>query len=102
MIEINIPKDISKFEDDFILGLSVRKFCASFISVVMSAFLIYASYKYSVNTTVMDILKVIATIPLFFGFFKFNEMTFEIFIKNIFKSIFIGQRRLYKTEVIYG
>ena len=101
MIEIEIPKDIRKYESKLIGPLTTRQtVCAVFACGI--SVLIYTSLK-EVPSDIRFILITIFITPfLLLGWVKPYGMKFEHFAMTTFSSYFLSPKhRKYKTENFY-
>ena len=99
MIEVDIPKDTSKYKPKFILGLTLREtICVGIAAIVaVPTFLILD--KIFIRSFVLFVSMFLATPALLCGFFHPYDMEFEKYAKIVLESIFIRpKKRKYITE----
>ena len=102
MIEVEIPKDITKFESKTVGPFSTRQA----VCILIAAPIILGSY-FLFDSLVSDtrlILSATLGLPILaFGWFKPYGMKLEDFLKSAFATAVLSPKnRLYQTENIYG
>lgn len=98
MIEIRIPKEIRTYKEKLFFGLNLRQLICTLIAIVINVPL----YWYGRNVVGSDAaswIVIFVSMPLFLiGYFNYNGMTFEQFIKTVIQQELIyPQKRKYIT-----
>ncbi len=103
MLEIRINKEIKDYHESLFFGLSMRQFVCSAIALG-AAVGIYFGLKDIVGKDTVSWLCIVGAAPFAAaGFFKYNGMNFEEFIKAYFYSEFIcgGVRKFESENYLY-
>lgn len=102
MVEIRIPKEIRQFKEKLFFGLNLRQLICSIIAIAINVPLYWFGKDYIGADTASWIVILIA-IPIFMiGFFSYNGMTFEQFVKAMLQTELIyPQKRKYKTVNLF-
>ena len=102
MIEIKIPKEVTKYEAKLVGPFTVRQSMVLLIVVPIIS-LIYVNLSKELNSTVCLYLCIpIGGIGALFGWVKPYGLPFEKYLKSVFiNSILAPSVRLYKTENYY-
>lgn len=98
MIEIRIPKEIRTYKEKLFFGLNLRQLICTLIAIIINVPLYWFGKDYVGADTASWIVIFIA-MPLFMiGYFNYNGMTFEQFIKSVIQhEIIYPQKRKYVT-----
>lgn len=98
MIEIRIPKEIRTYKEKLFFGLNLRQLIWTIIAIIINVPLYWFGREYVGADTASWIVILIA-MPLFMiGYFNYNGMTFEQFLKSVIQQeIIYPQRRKYMT-----
>ncbi len=102
-IEMEIPKDITKYKKKFIGPLSFRQ-CVTLVPAVLLDYGAYGLMKsLEVSSDTMMPIMIFILLPfLAFGWIELYGLPLEKFLKVAFISGFIApQKRLYKTKNLY-
>ncbi len=99
MIEVRIPKEINDFREKLFLNLDLRQTICSALAISINVPL-YIFGKEYIDSDILSWVVIFIAIPVFIaGFFKYNSMYFEDFLKVVIKYNFLdSQIRVYKTE----
>lgn len=102
MIEIKIPKEVTKYEAKLVGPFTARQCVALLIFVPLIAFC-YINLSKVVNSTVaLYVCVPIGGVGAVFGWIKPYGLTVEKYLKSMFINSFIAPSvRLYKTENYY-
>lgn len=102
LIEIRIPKEIKEFKEKLFFGMTIRQLVATIVAIGINVPL-YIKGKEYLGDDLTSWLVIIIAIPIsLLGFFKYNQMPFERFIKVMLEFHFIlPQKSSYKTENLY-
>lgn len=98
MIEIRIPKEIRTYKEKLFFGLNLRQLVCTLIAIIINVPLYWFGKDYIGADTASWVVIFIA-MPLFMiGYFNYNGMTFEQFIKSVIQQeIIYPQKRKYVT-----
>lgn len=98
MIEIRIPKEIRTYKEKLFFGLTLRQLICTAIAVIVNVPL-YWFGKDIIGADAASWVVIFIAMPLFLiGYFNFNGMTFEQFVKSVIQQEFIyPQKRKYAT-----
>lgn len=102
-MEIRINKEIKDYHESLFFGLSTRQFVCS-VAAVGAAVGIYFGLKNYIDKETVSWLCIVAAAPIAIaGFFKYNGMNFEEFVKAWFRSEFLaaGTRKFESTNYLY-
>lgn len=99
MIQVNIPKDISEYENKIFLNLTKRKLLALgsglvlaiLETVILSKFLKMSVIAYLIFLTVVPIAMI--------GFIKKDNLNMEDYLKKLYRGKFGVNKLTYKTSV---
>lgn len=81
-MEIQLNKDLNKFQDNFCMGLNFRQTVCAGIGIALGAAVYFVSTKKGLNTEVSSWLCALIALPFFaFGFVSYQGMTFEQLVK---------------------
>lgn len=100
-MEIEINKEIRDYSESLVFGLSMRQTIFSFIACAV-AVVVYILCKPVMNSELASWICILATLPfVFFGFFKYNGMTAEKFIKTVITNHLLTPHKLvFKADII--
>lgn len=102
MIEVKIPKEIRKYEETFLFGLTFRQTICSVAAISINVPL----YFFMMDVIGKDLagwMVMFTTTPLaLIGFIKYNGMNFEKLAWCILRFNFISQKRKYRTENLFS
>ena len=102
MIEIKIPKEITKYEAKLVGPFTSRQCIILLIFVPIVAFCYINLSKFVNSTVAAYICLPIGGIGALFGWFKPYGMTFEKYMQSVFINAFVAPAvRVYKTENYY-
>ncbi|MEK4433104.1 PrgI family protein [Paenibacillus sp. FSL M7-0802] len=98
MIEIRIPKEIRTYKEKLFFGLTLRQLICTLIAVVVNVPL-YWFGRDVIGSDAASWVVIFVAMPLFLiGYFNYNGMTFEQFIKSVIQQEFVyPQKRKYIT-----
>ena len=102
-MEIRINKEIKDYHESLFFGLSTRQFICS-VAAVGAAVGIYFGLKNYIDKETVSWLCIVAAAPIAVaGFFKYNGMNFEEFVRAWFRSEFLaaGVRKFESTNYLY-
>ena len=97
-MNIAINKDIEKYQESVVLGLTAKQLIFSAISVVLGAGLVLLTYRYvGLTVSVYIAIPVIAPIAMN-GFYSYQGMSFtQMFVRKM-KCLFANRTLLYESE----
>ena len=102
MIEIKIPKEIRKYKEKFLFGLTFRQTLCTGAALLINVPL-YLFLSDAVNKDVAGWAVMLTAAPFaLVGFIKYNGMNFEKLMVCIAEFYFTLQKRVYKTENLYA
>lgn len=98
MIEIRIPKEIRTYKEKLFFGLTLRQLICTLIAVIVNVPL-YWFGRDIIGADAASWVVIFVAMPLFLiGYFNYNGMTFEQFIKSVIQQEFVyPQKRKYIT-----
>lgn len=103
-MEIKIPKEVRQHKETIFFGLSIRQFiCSVFaIGIAVVAYVLLSKVLSKDTASWMCIL--MAAPFALAGFFTYNGMTFEQFLRAVIKSEFLcaGERPFISENLFYG
>lgn len=102
MIEIKIPKEINEYKEKFMFGLTVRQF----VSIAVALVICVPSFIFGKDILGEDLMSwiiILIAAPIFgYGFFNYNGMPFEQFVKVLYRQKWAEpQKRKYEELPIY-
>ncbi|OMD35658.1 PrgI family protein [Paenibacillus odorifer] len=102
MIEIRIPKEIRTYKEKLFFGLTLRQLICTTIAIFVNVPL-YWFGKDIIGAEAASWVVILIAMPLFLiGYFTYNGMTFEQFLKSLIQHEFIyPQKRKYETLNIF-
>jgi len=93
LIEVRVPKEIQDYEEKFFFNMTLRQL----ISVIVSCGITIPMYifgKKIIPESYLNWLIIVTAMPIIMtGFFKYNGMHFEKYVKIIFSFNFNKQKR---------
>ena len=93
-MEIKIPKEIRDYQESIYFGLSARQFIFSVVAVVLAVG-VYFIFKPVLGTEVVSWLCILCATPFAtMGFFRYNGLNFEQFVRAWIRSQFLMPTRL--------
>ena len=98
IMNIAINKDIEKYQESVVLGLTAKQLIFSAISVVLGAGIVLLTYRYvGLTASVYIAIPVIAPIAMN-GFYSYQGMCFtQMFVRKM-KCLFANRTLLYESE----
>jgi hypothetical protein len=92
MIEVRIPKEIRDYKEKIFLNMTVRQLVSIIVACGVSVLLYFKAGF--IPDKILNWLIVIVVLPIIFtGFFTYNEMYFEKFVKKIILFNITKQKR---------
>lgn len=93
-MEVKIPKEIRDYQESIYFGLSARQFIFSIIAIVL-AVSVYFIFRPMLGTEVVSWLCILCAAPFAaMGFFRYNGLSFEQFIRVWIRSQILMPLRL--------
>ncbi len=101
-MEVKINREIRDYTESVFFGLSLRQFIFSLLACIVAVLLYFISSKY-LNKEITSWLCILVALPFAgLGFFKYNGMPLEQFIKAFLISEVLTPRELkFESENIY-
>ncbi len=101
-MEVKINREIRNYTESVFFGLSLRQFIFSLLACGMAVLLYFVSNKYF-NKEITSWICILGALPFAgLGFFKYNGMPLEQFIKAFVVSEILTPRELkFESENIY-
>lgn len=100
---VQIPKDLNKVKDKFIMGLTKRQTICFGIGLVLGGLVYYSTYKTLGTSTSGIFLFIIASPFIMTGLYEKNGFTLDKIVLNYIRFRFLyPQIRTYKTENFYS
>lgn len=101
-MEVKINKEIRNYTESIFFGLSFRQFFFSLCACITAVILYFLAIKYF-NKEITSWICIIGVLPFIgLGFFKYNGMNLEQFIKEFIISMILTPKELkYKSKNIY-
>lgn len=98
MIEIRVPKEIKNYREKLFFGLTLRQcICAGAALLICVPLYIFGN-RFLPQEAVSWIVIFISAPLMLAGFFRYNDMTFEQFAKELIRHYFTPQKRVYSYE----
>lgn len=94
-MEVKIPREVRKYEESVMLGLSMRQFICSAIAVGIAILAYFGLRDYLGNEGVSWVCILVAMPIALIGFVTYHEMTLEHFALAWIKSELIMPKRLW-------
>lgn len=101
-MEVKINREIRNYTESIYFGLTLRQFICSLCACIMAVGLYFICSPF-LNKEIASWICILGAIPFAgVGFFKYNGMNLEDFIKSWLKSeILVPKELKFKTENIY-
>lgn len=101
-MEVKINREIRNYTESIYFGLTLRQFICSLCACIVAVGLYFICSPF-LNKEIVSWICILGAIPFAgFGFFKYNGMNLEDFIKSWLKSeILVPKELKFKTENIY-
>lgn len=101
-MEVKINREIRNYTESIYFGLTLRQFICSLCACIMAVGLYFICSPF-LNKEIVSWICILGAIPFAgVGFFKYNGMNLEDFIKSWLKSeILVPKELKFKTENIY-
>ena len=97
-MNISINKDIEKYQETVVMGLTAKQLICSVAAIVIGAGIVLATYKYvGLTASAYIAIPVVAPIALN-GFYEYQGMSFTEMFKRKLKSIFVNPQLTYISE----
>lgn len=97
---VDVPKDVIKIREKYILGLSKREVISVFIGGAIGL-AIYFKLRQFIGISAMYVMIVFIIPILFIGFYDDDGITFEKKLLYILKFLFSNQVKVYKCNNFY-
>ncbi len=94
-MEVKVPKEVRKYHESIVFGLSMRQFICSAVAVGIAVLAYFGLRQYLGNEGVSWVCIFVALPVALIGFVTYHEMTLEHFIWAWLKSEFLMPKRLY-------
>lgn len=94
-MEVKVPREVRKYEESVMLGLSMRQFICSAIAVCIAILAYFGLRDYLGNEGVSWVCILVAMPIALIGFVTYHEMTLEHFALAWIKSELIMPKRLW-------
>ena len=96
-MSVEINKDIDKFQESVVLGLTAKQLAASVLSVLVGGVIVFLTYK-KVGLTVSAYIAIPVVAPIALsGFYSFNGMSFIQMMKKKIQFMFKAKPLVYKS-----
>lgn len=101
-MEVKINREIRNYTESIYFGLTLRQFICSLCACIIAVGLYFICSPF-LNKEIVSWICILGAIPFAgLGFFKYNGMNLEDFIKSWLKSEMLVPKELkFKTENIY-
>lgn len=101
-MEVKINREIRNYTESIYFGLTLRQFICSLCACIVAVGLYFICSPF-LNKEIVSWICILGAIPFAgVGFFKYNGMNLEDFIKSWLKSeILVTKELKFKTENIY-
>ncbi len=101
-MEVKINREIRNYTESIYFGLTLRQFICSLCACIVAVGLYFICSPF-LNKEIVSWICILGAIPFAgLGFFKYNGMNLEDFIKSWLKSeILVPKELKFKTENIY-
>lgn len=102
IMEVKINREIRNYTESIYFGLTLRQFICSLCACIVAVGLYFICSPF-LNKEIVSWICILGAIPFAgVGFFKYNGMNLEDFIKSWLKSeILVPKELKFKTENIY-
>ena len=97
-MNISINKDIERYKESIVMGLTAKQLICSVIALALGAGIVLSTYKYvELTVSVYIAIPVVAPIALN-GFYEYQGMSFTEMMKRKFKCLFMSPQLTYISE----
>ena len=93
-MEVKIPREVRKYQESVVTGLSMRQFICSSLAVGIAVLAYFGLRQYMGNEGVSWICILLALPIALIGFVTYHDMTFENFIVAWIRSEFLMPKQL--------
>ena len=102
-MEVKIPKEIRDYQESIYFGLSTRQFIFSIVAIVVAVG-VYFSLRYILGTETVSWVCILCATPFAaMGYFRYNGLSFEQFIRVWIRSqIQMPQQLTYHTDNFFA
>ena len=102
-MEIKIPKEIRDYQESIYFGLSARQFVFSIAAIVLAVG-VYSIFKPVLGTEVVSWLCILCAAPCAaMGFFQYNGLTFEQFVRVWIRSqILMPNHLIFQSQSLFA
>ena len=98
MIEVKIPAEIREYKSKLVFGLSTRQ-VASIGGALALGVPVGVIGRHYISEEILPWIVILLVVPFIgFGFFTFNDMRFEDFMKAFISLNFLPQKRVYEDS----
>jgi len=94
-MEVKVPKEVRKYHESIVFGLSMRQFICSAVAVGIAVLAYFGLRQYLGNEGVSWVCIFVALPVALIGFVTYHEMNLEHFVWAWIKSEFLMPKRLY-------
>ncbi len=101
MIEIRMPLEIREYKEKLWFGFTTRQFLSTLAALLICVPLYYFGRPYIDDDVLSWIIIFIAAPLVLTGFFKFNQMNFEEFVKVTMAFYWNKQNRPYQYTPLF-
>ena len=96
-MSVEINKDIDKFQESVVLGLTAKQLIASILSVLVGGIIVFLTYK-KVGLTLSAYIAIPVVAPIALSvFYTYNGMSFMQVMKKRIQFMFKAKPLLYKS-----
>ena len=96
-VSVEINRDIDKFKESVVLGLTAKQLIASVLSILVGGTIVVLTYK-KVGFTLSAYISIPIVAPIALsGFYSFNGMSFMQMMKKRIKFMFKVKPLVYKS-----
>ena len=95
-VSVEINRDIDKFKESVVLGLTAKQLIASVLSILVGGTIVVLTYK-KVGFTLSAYIAIIVAPIALSGFYSFNGMSFVQMMKKRIKFMFKVKPLVYKS-----
>jgi len=97
-MNISINKDIEKYKESIVMGLTAKQLICSVIALAVGAGIVLSTYKYvGLTVSVYIAIPVVAPIALN-GFYEYQGMSFTEMMKRKIRCLFMSPQLTYISE----
>lgn len=94
-MEVKIPREVRRYKESIIFGLSMRQFICSAIAVGIAVIAYFGLREYLGNEGVSCVCILVALPVALIGFVTYHEMTLEYFVWTWIRSELLMPKRLW-------